>query len=54
MYIDDTDLFIFNNGSESEQDITERAQKLLDTWRFVLQLSGGDLKLEKSSWSLLS
>ena len=53
MYIDDTDLFIFNTGSESEQEIAERAQKLLDTWHFALKLSGGDLKLEKSSWLLL-
>lgn len=49
MYINDTDLFIFNTNSESEQEITSRTLELLNTWHFALPLSGGDLKFEKSS-----
>ena len=45
LYVDDTDVFIRNLGSKSISDISSRAQKTLDLWRFALHLTSGDLKL---------
>ena len=32
--------------------MVEEAQALLNAWYFALRMSGGDLKLEKSFWTL--
>ena len=53
MYIDYTDFFLFNNGYEDTPTIVTRAKHLLSLWHMALRISGGDLKLTKSSWTLL-
>ena len=45
LYIDDTNINIRNNSTESESDIIARAQKLISVWQDTLRLTGGDLKI---------
>ena len=52
MYIDDTDLYVFNDGSLDVSKVVLKAQQLLDTWHTALKFTGGDLKLSKCYWTL--
>ena len=47
IYVDDTDLYVFNDSNSSAEEVVNKAQVLVDTWHAVLQLTGGDLKLSK-------
>ena len=47
LFVDDTDLNIKNNGSETEIDIINRAQLTLTAWHQALVIMGRELKLEK-------
>ena len=47
IFVDDTDLYVFNSGSETTEEIVLKAQRLLDAWHHILQFTGGDLKLSK-------
>ena len=47
LYIDDTDLYIFNSGADSTEEVVRKVWVLLDTWHEVLKIMGGDLKLLK-------
>ena len=42
--VDDTDLHAFNDGDSITEEIVRKAQRLVDTWHAVLQVTGGDLK----------
>ena len=37
----------FNSGSDSEKDIVDKGQKLLNSWHEVLKVTNVDLKLSK-------
>ena len=52
IYVDDTDLHVFNDGDSSTEEIVRKAQRLVDTWHAVLQVTGGDLKHCKCYWTL--
>ena len=52
IFVDDTDLYIFNSGSETTEEIVLKAQRLLDAWHHILQFTGGDLKLSKCYWTI--
>ena len=52
IFVDDTDLHVFNSGSDSAEEVVIKAQRLLDAWHEVLKFTGGDLKLSKSYWTL--
>ena len=47
MCVDDTDLYVFNDGSMSAQEVVIKAQKLLNAWHEALKYTEGDLKLFK-------
>jgi len=52
IFIDDTDLCIFNCRVDVTEDLVYKAQKLLDAWHRILRFTGGDLKLSKCYWTL--
>lgn len=52
LYVDDTDLYVFNSGSDNNQDIVSKGKSLLHAWYEVLKVTGGDLKLAKCYWTL--
>ena len=52
MHVDDTDLYIFNDGLTCTLEVITKAQKLLDAWHEALRFTGGDLKLSKYYWTL--
>ena len=52
IFIDDTDLYIFNLGLDTTEEIILKAQRLLDAWHHILQFTGADLKLSKCYWTL--
>ena len=52
MYVDDTDLYVFNDGSLDVSEVVLKAQQLLDAWHTALKFTGGDLKLSKCYWTL--
>ena len=47
IFIDDTDLCVFNSGADNAEEVVIKAQYLLDAWYEVLKFTGGDLKLSK-------
>ena len=47
IFVDDTNLYVFNSGSEMTEELVLKAQRLLDTWHFILKFTEGDLKLLK-------
>ena len=47
LYVDDTNLLIYNQGNELETNIVARAQATLDIWHQGLKYTGGDLKIMK-------
>ena len=52
IFVDDTNLYVFNSGSDTTEEIVLKAQCLLDAWHHILQFTGGDLKLSKCYWTL--
>ena len=36
IFIDDTDLYVFNSGSDTTEEIILKAQCLLDAWYHIL------------------
>ena len=52
IFIDDTDLYIFNSESDTIEDLVFKVQQLLDAWHYILKFIGGDLKLLKCYWIL--
>ena len=47
IFIDDTNLCVFNLGTDNAEEVVIKAQHLLDAWYKVLKFTGGDLKLSK-------
>lgn len=47
IFVDDTDLHVFDSGSDATEEVALKAQHLLDAWHYVLRFTGGDLKLSK-------
>ena len=52
MCVDDTDLYVFNDGTMDVSAVVSKAQQLLDAWHAALKFTGGDLKLPKCYWTL--
>lgn len=52
MFVDDTDLYVFNSGVDTTRELVIKAQKLLDAWHNILKITGGNLKLSKCYWTL--
>ena len=52
IFVDDTDLYVFNSGLETIEDLVLKAQQLLDAWHYILKFTGEDLKLSKYFWIL--
>ena len=52
LYVNNTDLNLLNLDSISTEEIVTRVQAMLDAWQTALQISGGELKLEKSYWMM--
>ena len=51
MYVDDTDLYAFNDGSMSLLEVVIKAQRLLNAWYEAFKFTGGDLKFSKCYWT---
>ena len=47
MHADDTDLYVFNDGSSDVSAVVLKAKQLLDAWHAALKFTDGDLKLSK-------
>ena len=52
VFVDNTDLCVFNLGIDNAEEVVIKAQRLLDAWHEVLKFTGGDLKLSKYYWTL--
>ena len=52
VFVDDTDLHVFNSGADAAKEVVIKAQRLLNTWHEILKFTGGDLKLSKCYWAL--
>jgi hypothetical protein len=52
-YVDDNSLMMSLHSHMTVQDITKLVKKNLDTWKTLLQLTGGDLSLGKCTFSLM-
>ena len=44
MYVDDTDIYVFNDGTSDVSAVVHKAQTLLDAWHASLKFTDGDLK----------
>ena len=51
-YIDNTDLYEFNEWDDSAEEVVAKVQLLLDTWYEVLKITNRMLKLLKYYWML--
>ena len=47
MCVDDTDLYVFNDGTLDASAVVFKAQNLLNAWHEALKFTGGDLNLPK-------
>ena len=52
IFVDDTDLYVFNSGTDNAEEAVTKVQSLLDAWHEILKFTGGDLKLSKCYWTL--
>ena len=52
LHVDNTDLYVFNSGTDAITDVVFKAQRLLNAWHEALKFAGGDLKLVKCYWNL--
>ncbi len=54
IYVDNCDLFVFNQVASSAQIVVDSLQHNVQLWQQGLQSTGGSLSLKKCSWSLLA
>ena len=52
MYVDDTEFYVFNDGTMDASTVVSKAQNLLNAWHEALKFTGGELKLPKCYWTL--
>ena len=52
-YVDDNTIVTSFKEDESQNEILVTARKNLTSWRRLLQLTGGDIDIEKSKWSVM-
>ena len=52
MRVDDIDLNLLMLEGKFTIEVIKTRQRIVDSWQYVLSVSGGDLKLEKCSWTL--
>ena len=52
IFVDDTDLYVFNSGSDTTEELVFKAQCLLNAWHYILRFTGGELNLSKCYWTL--
>ena len=52
MHVDDTDLYVINDGFVCALEVVTKAQRLLNVWHGALRFTGRDLKLSKCYWTL--
>ena len=52
MCVNDIDLNVLNIEGKYALEVIELDQRILDAWQFALSISGGDLKLDKCSWTI--
>ena len=50
LFVDDTDLIVIGNCSDSEEMVQNRLQSAINFWNGFLRVSGGALKPEKCYW----
>jgi hypothetical protein len=51
LYVDDMDLFIFAEyATESAEQVAGRMQNMMTHWQGCLQVTGGDVNLDKCNW----
>lgn len=53
LYVDDTDIYIWDNTLTSSHSVWQKAQLAVDLWARLLMATGGAIKAEKSFWYLL-
>ena len=53
LYVDDTDLYIFDSTLLTGREIYEEMQRSTDTWCELLNSTGGAAKPEKCAWWLV-
>lgn len=53
MFVDDTDLYVFESKLRSALDVYRTAQQAISLWSSLLAATGGAIKTEKSFWCLL-
>ena len=51
-YFDETNLNVLNIEGKYALEVIELGQRMLHIWTFSLSISGGDLKLDKFSWTM--
>ena len=52
-YVEDNSLILTFRNGQSTHEALEEAKKALESWKKLLQLTGGDLALEKYVYSLM-
>ena len=52
-YVDDNTIVVSFGESESQTNILKTIRSNLGSWRRILQLTGGDIDVEKSKWSTM-
>ena len=53
LFVDDTDLHIFNKAFKTSEEVFKEMQKSTDTWCELLNSTGGSAKPEKCAWWLV-
>lgn len=53
LYVDDTDIYVWDDLLTSSHSVWKRAQAAVDLWARLLMATGGAIKAEKSFWYLL-
>lgn len=53
LYVDDTDIYVYDDLLSSSHSVWQRAQSAVDLWARLLMATGGAIKAEKSFWYLL-
>lgn len=53
LYVDDTDIYVFDDTLTSAHSVWRKAQAAVDLWARLLMATGGAIKAEKSFWYLL-
>ena len=52
LFVDDTDIVVMGNSTDTPQTIQGRLQKMITHWNGLLRVTGGALKKEKCYWYL--